>query len=52
MGCWSAIETDEEPDGICPDCGEKTWDGLALEGCSYSPICCETCKHSPCDSSC
>jgi ribosomal protein S27E len=43
MGCCSKIESDEKPNGECPDCGVQTLDGQAVDGCSYSPVECETC---------
>lgn len=42
----------EEPDGVCPDCGEETNGGGAVYGCNYSPVECETCGSAPCDLSC
>jgi hypothetical protein len=51
--CWS--QDSEEPveaDGVCPDCGEPTHEGVAVSNCAYSPCVCETCKHCPCDGSC
>lgn len=43
---------DSEVNGVCPDCGEETVDGIAKEGCNHSPVECETCNSSPCDQSC
>jgi len=42
----------EEPNGVCPDCGEDTTDGDASVGCNYSPVVCDTCGSAPCDQSC
>ena len=53
MGCcegWSSAP--DEIDGECPDCGESTVEGLAAEGCDWSPVVCETCGSRPCDESC
>lgn len=51
--CCAAYEYDEDDiNGKCPDCGEPTIGGEAADGCSYSPVVCETCKHQPCDLSC
>lgn len=54
MACFGneSGETEEDVNGVCPDCGEPTVDGLALEYCNYSPTLCHTCEHSPCDQSC
>ena len=45
-------EHDEDADGVCPDCGQPTINGLAIEMCSWSPCECSTCGWSPCDGSC
>ena len=50
--CCPIYEYDHPTDGVCPDCGEPTWDGEAVDGCEYSPVVCKTCKHSPCDDNC
>ena len=51
--CCSPIEYDEEEiNGSCPDCGTPTVDGHAAEGCTFSPVECETCGWQPCDGSC
>lgn len=54
MSCFGSAPEDELPkaDGECPDCGEPTSEGQAIDGCSYSPVICKTCGHSPCDQSC
>jgi len=54
MGCYAAPEWDkeDEPNGECPECGELTIDGVAIDQCSYSPILCDTCGYAPCDGSC
>ena len=53
MACFGENEYDpKDINGKCPDCGEPTIDGLAADGCYYSPIECDTCKHRPCDQSC
>ena len=41
-----------EPNGVCPDCGEETVDGVAKDICGYSSTQCETCGYAPCDESC
>ena len=46
------LEEGEEADGECPDCGMETLDGSATEGCSWSPVDCQTCGAAPCDQSC
>jgi len=43
---------DVEADGVCPCCGEETFDGFAMEVCGCSPVMCETCGWAPCDESC
>lgn len=43
---------DSEVDGVCPDCGMPTVDGVAQYGCNWSPVDCQTCGSSPCDDSC
>ena len=50
--CPIELEAGEEPDGECPDCGTPTIDGVACEGCCYSPVECKTCGWRPCDGSC
>lgn len=55
MGCCSPI--DAEPSltvGVCPDCGgDVDKDGESTEeGCTYSPVECDTCGWRPCDWSC
>lgn len=53
MACWSEADDDEnDVDGVCPECGDPTIGGIALNPCAYSPIICEECQHSPCDGSC
>ncbi len=52
MCCDGWHTPEEEVDGECPDCGEPTANGLAADGCNYSPTTCETCGASPCDGSC
>lgn len=52
MGCCSGSEGDAEPDGACPECGEPTEDGQAVEWCEYSPVICLACGWAPCDGSC
>ena len=44
-------EMKDGPDGECPDCEQPTYEGMA-QGCTYSPVECETCGWSPCDQSC
>ena len=48
---WT-FEKHEVVNGVCPDCGEDTIDGLATEHCNYSPELCKTCGYAPCDESC
>lgn len=54
MSCFGSDYDDEnqKADGECPDCGEPTFEGSAIGGCSYSPVICETCGDCPCDQSC
>lgn len=52
MCCDGWSSTEEEINGVCPDCGEPTVDGIAAFGCNYSPCICETCGWCPCDGSC
>lgn len=53
MACCGQVEADvDEINGQCPDCGEPTIDGEAVEQCRYSPLVCVTCGHRPCDGSC
>lgn len=53
MACFGNYDySGEKPNGECPDCGEPTIDGNAVESCSYSPQTCETCDCRPCDQSC
>lgn len=42
----------DEVNGKCPECGMETVDGVAKEGCNWSPVECETCGYRPCDGSC
>lgn len=46
------LEKGEVANGICPECGEETLDGVATSGCNYSPVICDTCGDAPCDGSC
>lgn len=51
--CCSPIEYDpSEINGVCEKCETPTVDGVAAEGCSYSPVECQECGWSPCDLSC
>ena len=50
--CCDGWFIDEEPDGICEECGEDTVEGSAPSGCNYSPVRCQTCGDAPCDQSC
>ena len=45
-------EEGKEVNGVCPDCGEDTIDGIAPYGCNWSPVLCETCGDRPCNLSC
>lgn len=51
MACFGQPDN-EIPNGVCPDCGTETEDGVAINSCCYSPVECETCGWSPCDGSC
>lgn len=56
MSCFGGDDlTDKEKEeyDLCP-CGEVHVDddGNSVEGCSYSPISCDVCKHRYCDQSC
>jgi len=53
IGCCigdSSLKSDV--DGVCPDCGYPTVEGIAASGCAYSPVSCDTCGHAECDGSC
>lgn len=50
--CDSSGYSENDADGKCPNCGELTVDGQAVDCCGYSPCLCETCNHRPCDGSC
>lgn len=52
MACMSQEYSENEIDGVCSVCGEKTVDGDAFESCFYSETECEHCGYSPCDGSC
>lgn len=52
MMCCEPCGPSEEPNGVCPDCGEPTFDGESINQCGYSKVECETCNHAPCDGSC
>jgi predicted RNA-binding Zn-ribbon protein involved in translation (DUF1610 family) len=52
MCCEPSGYKEDQVNGKCPDCGEETVDGDALESCYYSRIECETCGYAPCDGSC
>jgi NMD protein affecting ribosome stability and mRNA decay len=52
-GCcdgWSSLKS--EVNGICPDCGIETVNGVAAYGCNWSPVLCKTCGYAGCDGSC
>ena len=49
---WYNYCDEAEINGECPDCGEKTVDGEAAEGCNYGRDKCETCGGSPCSRYC
>ena len=54
MGCdgYFPQSDDQEPDGICSECGQPTLDGVAIEeGCVYSRPC-DECGYQECDQSC
>jgi hypothetical protein len=44
--------SEEDINGVCPDCGEPTVDGNTYDRCYYSPTLCDTCGYAPCDGSC
>lgn len=44
--------SDNEINGKCLDCDTLTVDGIAQEGCHYSPVICDICRNAPCDGSC
>lgn len=48
---WGAKPDDGE-EGVCPDCGAKTYGGESVDICGYSPVLCKTCGDAPCDLSC
>ena len=52
--CCEPIINDNEPVGVCPECGGNVdVDGTTTEVCcGYSPIICRTCGDAPCDQSC
>lgn len=52
MCCDPSGYTENEINGVCPDCGEPTVDGDAFEQCAWSRCACETCGWRPCDESC
>lgn len=52
MCCEPSGLDKEDTDGECPECGQPTKDGQAIECCAYSPIACEKCNWRPCDGSC
>jgi len=39
-------------EGECPVCGAKTYGGVSVDICGYSPMLCEYCGDAPCDQSC
>ncbi len=42
----------DKPDGTCPDCGEDTKEGIAMDICGHSRVECETCGSAPCNQGC
>lgn len=52
MCCAETGYTEKDANGKCPDCGEPTVDGEAVEACSYSEKYCETCGWAPCSGAC
>lgn len=53
MCCSPLWEGYVKPRGQCRECGEDVdEDGDAIDGCTYSPVVCDTCHHQPCDGSC
>ena len=50
--CWADNGAEGEPNGICPECGNPTVDGVSTEICAYSPVECDPCGYAPCDGSC
>jgi len=57
MCCEGWRNPDEDINDECPDCGgpvviDADGDIEAQEGCSWSPVECDTCGWSPCDGSC
>ena len=50
--CCASRDCTDEPYGFCPDCGQATQEGDAVEQCAYSPTICPTRNHAPCDGSC
>lgn len=54
MCCDPIIVEDKEVTGTCPECdNDINKEGQTVyDGCSYSPVQCETCGDQPCDWSC
>lgn len=50
--CCSGELSEDDADGVCPDCGDPTVDGDSVNDCYYSPCICDTCNNRPCDGSC
>jgi hypothetical protein len=48
---WYA-EDSPPADGECPECGDATFEGDAVEGCFYGRDTCDVCGGSPCDGGC
>ena len=51
MSCWSQGYPGPV-DGTCPECGQDTSEGVAVDMCDHSPVECKPCGWSPCDGSC
>lgn len=54
MACWGCDDDqkEEDIDGVCPECGTATIQGVPFRSCSYSEVVCNVCGYSPCDGSC
>ena len=52
MCCAGSGLNESDANGVCPECGELTCNGEAIDCCEYSPCNCDTCGRRLCDGSC
>lgn len=49
---FDSVVTIDDANGVCPACGTATYNGDAIDTCSYGVCICDVCHHAPCTGDC